>query len=93
MSEEELKKLFVHAGVPIHGHTLNHIFFALDESKGKSVDFEELMKVLELENGKHDEEADYKQIFKLYDRKNRGFFEYEDYRLVGEGVAKYLTEG
>ena len=28
----------------------------------------------------------------MYDKKRRGFFDFEDYRLVGEGISKYLTE-
>ena len=29
----------------------------------------------------------------MYDRKNRGYFDFQDYRYVCEGVAKQLSEG
>ena len=39
--------------------------------------------MLELEPGELDDESDYKKIFEMYDKKRRGYFDFEDYRLVG----------
>jgi Ca2+-binding EF-hand superfamily protein len=43
--------------------------------------------------GSQESNADYEQLFRVYDRKNRGYFDYEDYKFVCEGIGKDLTEG
>lgn len=45
-----------------------------------------------LQAGSLDKEEDYWQVFQVYDRKSRGYFDLEDYKLVCQGVAKGLTE-
>lgn len=51
MSEEELGKLFSSAGVPLHPHTLNSIFTQIIKNKGKGFTFEDLLDVIQLEDG------------------------------------------
>lgn len=47
---------------------------------------------MEQPQGNLESEEDYEQIFRAYDKKSRGWFDFDDYRLMCEGVARELTQ-
>jgi Ca2+-binding EF-hand superfamily protein len=92
LSEKELEKLFIDAQIPLHAQTLSHIFRQLVKKKGNGVSFANIMEIITLPSASLDEAEDYVNIFQMYDRNNRGYFDFEDYRYVCQGIAKDLSE-
>lgn len=76
VSEQELGKLFSDAGIPLHGHTLTNIYNQLAKVKGQGANFNDIMKLLDCPNGSLDKEEDLMQVFKVYDKKDRGYFDF-----------------
>jgi Ca2+-binding EF-hand superfamily protein len=94
ISEKELGQLFQEAGMPLHKQTISHLCTQLSSNKkGKGVSFEDLLLVLREPCGAQESAGDYEQVFRVYDRRNRGYFDYEDYKFVCEGISLDLTEG
>ena len=91
MSEKELEKMFESAGIPLSKQTLSHIYQDLGPKMGKGVSIEQFQTFISENYGSRDGD-NYEAIFKLYDRKNRGYFDLTDYKYVCAGIAKSLTD-
>ena len=79
MSEKELEKMFESAGIPLSKQTLSHIYQDLGPKMGKGVSIEQFQTFISENYGSRDGD-NYEAIFKLYDRKNRGYFDLTDYK-------------
>ncbi len=91
LSEQELASLFQEAGLPLHKQTLSHI---CNEAAGRrGISFEGLLRLLEQEGPSEKEgEKEWEGLFRIYDRRGRGYFDFEDYRYVCDGITLEVSE-
>ena len=77
--------------MPLHKQTLAHLTASLTSNrKGKGISFDDLLRAIRAPSG-IEEEGELEQLFRMYDRKNKGYFDYEDYRFVCEGITLELN--
>jgi Ca2+-binding EF-hand superfamily protein len=93
LSELELGAIFQEAGLPLHKQTLSHI---CSEAAGRrGVSFEGLLRLLQSEGPKEEEgqgDKEWEALFRVYDRRARGYFDFEDYRFVCDGITLEVSE-